>query len=305
MNRLIALLFLSFSLHAAGPVRVAFDSKVIEWNKRCLTNNVNGAPNLTQSLIASSVWMGGIRSAGVYPGIILRANLMCGVSYGGTYGAGNLTNSFALGSPQIPIINDAGSSLDTAGAVQSSWTYVETGSTGGLGRAGTNLVYLDTGLVPNTISAWDNDIHLGAYVMGETNVCILVGAYDGSANILQIAVVNPDQNTMIWSFLPGYPASGVTNGVGFFLGTRTSNSGGGISQYKNGVNSGVSSTANGNSGMATSIYVLARNSSGVSAFHMTGLMGGYTIGRGLNATNQQLAVYNAFQQAETLLNRQK
>ena len=94
MIHFIFIVFLSVSLHAAGPVRIGFDAKVVEWNERCMTNNPNKfifgqALNSTISLLASSIWMGGIRNAGLYPGNILRANLIFGGSYGGSNGCGD------------------------------------------------------------------------------------------------------------------------------------------------------------------------------------------------------------------------
>src|SRR6267154_2440145 len=112
------------SLQAAGPVRVAFDATVASWNYRCATNsaannsvatNTPFVPNSTQALIASSVLMGGLRSAGLYPGTtIQRLNGMCGTSYGGVNGAGSCTNAgcINIASPGIPLIADIGSGMD-------------------------------------------------------------------------------------------------------------------------------------------------------------------------------------------------
>ncbi len=314
MKSLILSLLLSISLHAAGPVRCAFDAQVVDWNKRCLTNHASGqpnlAPNLTRSLIASSVFMGVIRGAGLYPGNILRANLFCGSSWGGTNGAGDCVSTptvecYEIGSPQLPLIVDAGSSRDTISAVMGFWKYQETGTGGGLGPVSiSNPAFMDTGLLPSSVSSWINDIHAAVYMMGGTSAFFPFGVTDNS-NYLELTTAYTGLGQISrFGSVTGYPLAADTNGAGFYLGTRTSSASTGINQYKNGVSTGTSTSVGGSLSIAFSIYVFALNQAGSGLAPTPGLMGGYIIGRGLNGT-QQLAEYNAMQQAQTLLQRQK
>jgi hypothetical protein len=306
MTRLVALLFLLLPLHAAGPVRVAFDSKVVTW--RGLVENAFVPPNkcTTLTLIASSGWMGAVRAGGLYPGKILRANLACGPSFGGTNGAGDSTSSLYIGAPQNPIIIDAGGDYDVCNIAQAYWKYNETGANGGLGQVSTaNPVYLKTGISANGVSSWTDDVHFSAYVMGEgANGAAAMGSFDGGLNafLLVPKEATLGQYTTIWGFV-GYPTDVTSDGKGFFLGTRTSSAANGLAQYRGGVLTGTASAASG-SPNAFEIYVLCFNNNGSPASYLTNLCGGYTIGRGLTSA-QQLSLYNATQQFETLLGRQK
>ena len=302
MTRLLALLFLLLPLHAAGPVRCAFDAQVVTWRATVETAFVPPNTCSTLTLIASSGWMGDVRAAGLYPGNILRANLACGPSFGGTNGAGDSTTNLFIGAPQNPLIVGAGGFYDVANIAQAYWRYSETGANGGLGQVSAgNPVYLKTGIVPNTVSAWTDDAHFGAYVMGEgPNGSAAMGSYDGGANALLL--VPSFQYTTIWGFV-GYPTDTNSNGKGFFLGTRTSSAANGLKQYKDGVLTGTASVASG-AVNANEIFVLAFNNSGSPASYLTNVYGGYVIGRGVTS-GQQLALYNAFQRFETMLGRQK
>ncbi len=317
MKRLLPLLlFLSILLHAAGPVRIAFDAKVVDWDSRCQTNFLNTGSfvnskfyNSTLSKLASSVWMGGFRAAGLYPGNILRANLFCGVSYGGTYGAGDDGSSFInIGSPQVPLINDQGGSLDISGQFQNNWFYQETGSNGGLGeRPGlTTGVYLNTGIVPTNISAWLNDIHVSYYMTsGGIHAAVTIGAYENSSQMyifLTSTYTAAGQLTIIGNNI-GNPANADTTGLGYYVGTRTSSATNGAQQYKNGVSTGTSTATGGTLVITVPIHVF-ECSGAPSILPCTNKMAGYTLGRGVTAA-QQLAAYNAMQQAQTLLTRQK
>jgi len=319
----LLLLLLAGALHAAGPVRCAFDAKVVDWNYRCVTNNIysftygnNGyyssTRNQTHSLIASSVWMGAVRSAGLYPGNILRANLMCGASYNGTNGAGDCVLSACtnlIGSPQVPLINDTGGGMDLAVGVQYRWKYQETGTGGGLGCVSTNsYVVLNTGIMPTNVSAWKNDVHACIYMtIGGVENSVLMGASDvASTNVFAIetSYTTVGQASLIWFYL-GNPASVDTDGTGLYLGTRTSGAANGVTQYHNGVSTGSSSSVSGDPAyLPFTIYVLGYNYAGTPLYSTARLCGGYALGRGLTAT-QNTNYYNAWQKFETLLGRQK
>ncbi len=306
MKRLLLSLFLLVSLHAAGPVRCAFDTQVVNWNYRCLTNNVILRPNYTWTSIASSVFMGGVRSAGLYPGNLLRVNLFCGRSYGnenGTDGAGSCIDvgCYELGGPQMPLIVDAGGPRDTANdsgvdSRQGWWYYKEVGVDGGLRQLSTNQpVALNTTVIPNTSLELTN-VHLGFYVMaGVLEHSVPIGVYD-AVNFCEVAnTFSSAQQISVFGAVVGYPATANTNGAGFFLGTRTSSAAGGIQQYRNGVTTGDSTSTGGALTIVTSIIVFAqRNNLNAAQAFTTHPMGGYTIGRGLTSA-QQLAYYNTWQ----------
>lgn len=310
MTRIIALLFLLLPLHAAGPVRVAFDSQAVDWQRRCQVTdgNIIGSYQFTHTMIASSAWMGAVRAAGLYPGNILRANLFCGISYGGTNGAGDSASSAIIGGPSVPIITNVGFSLDAVGGVQQKWLYRETGANGGIGPVLASApVYFDTGAVPSTVSSWQDDAHIGVYMMGEGNTTHAPIGVTQGANTIQLATswTGIGQYSCIWGFV-GYPTVADTSGTGFYLATRTSSAATGLTQYKNGLLTATATSASGTAAsITTSIYVLCeRDGSGLPNYYITNLCGGYTIGRGLTAA-QQLAYYNAWQQFQTLLGRQK
>ncbi|SRR6266436_5418965 len=306
--RYLIILLVTLSIYAAGPVRIAFDSKVVDWNYRCKTNDYSsqGIPNFTHSLIASSIWIGGYRNLGLYPGNILRANLFCGRSYGGTYGCGNDGSSIInIGNPQVPLINDQGGSLDVSGQFQNSWFYQETGTGGGLGaHSGITQVYLNTGLAPNNISSWLNDAHVSVYMeSGGVEASVPIGVHGGT-DYLQITTsyTGLGQITVIGGST-GYPVNADTVGTGLYLGTRTSSAATGTQQYKNGVATGTSSSVGGSLGITNSIYIFAQNDVPVNGYTVH-LIGGYAIGRGITV-NQATNCYNIWQQYETLLSRQK
>jgi hypothetical protein len=287
MSRLIALLFLAGTLHAAGPGRTGYDAQVVAWNYRCFTNNPtatgNGALNSTQSLIASSFWMGAIRNAGLYPGNILRANLMGG-------GMDICLNSAPVN------------------ALQGYWKYAETGSSGGLGAVSvSNNVALDTGLIPNNVSSWLNDCHIGVYMTtGGAESSVKIGGKEG-ANFLQMTTSYTalGQITVIGTAV-GYPVNADTAGTGWYLGTRTSSAATGIQQYRNGAPTGTSSAVAGTLGITVPLYIFGQDNQGAAPDGLTvHLMAGYAIGRGITANTATNQYYQAWQQFETLLGRQK
>lgn len=315
MRFLFSLFFLcASSLHAAGPVRCAFDSQVVDWQRRGQTSGANVSYAFTHTMIVSSVFMGAIRSAGLYPGTVFRANLFCGISYGGTNGAGDSASLFYIGGPQLPLIADVGAATDTCGAVQAHWKYTETGTNGGLGAVSiSNPVWLTTGVIPNDVSSWINDCHLAVYMIGGgAEVAAPVGEFvSGSpSQFMQLTTSYTGLGQIsVFGTASGYPVNADTTGTGFYVGTRTSSAAGGIQQYRNGVATGTSSSTAGSfATLTSSILVFAQYNNTVGnppASDFTAhLMGGYTMGRGLTST-QQLQLYNAMQQAQTILQRQK
>ena len=326
MKRLL-LLLLAVSLHAAGPVQVAFDSQVILWNNRCITNNpysrtTGVALNSTISLLASSVWMGGVRSAGLYPGNILRANLMCGGSYGGTNGCGDCSTvgCYNIGSPQIPLINDSGGGMDTAlTSTQYYWKYQETGSSGGLSCvSAANYVALNTGLIPSSISSFTDDAHLAIYTMGNSGLAAdytmgmqsFVGVGNGQMAMLVACCGTSLHVASLWTETAHIvTAPSGNNGSGFFLSTRTSSATNGVTNYRNGVSSGSSTTVAGSPyspcNLDYPVYIFCLNDRNTPVSYTTNRSGGYAIGRGVTASVSTNNYYQAWQQFETLLGRQK
>jgi hypothetical protein len=306
-------LFVAASV-CAHPVRIAYDSKVVDWNYRCSTNALAGwAGNSTIELMASSVWMGAVRAAGQYPTHIHRANLFTGGSYGGTNGCGNSTTVTNIGSPQVPLINDVGGPMDTTTAAQDKWKYASTGSTAGLGSVGTNNTFLNTQTSPFTITgvnaSWPNDAHFGFYAMETgTDTGITMGAVDSVfGNCAFTGINNPGfgHTTAFWS-TAGFPQNNITN-AGWYVATRTSSGAGGVQQYYKNLAGGASSSVAGTPVLITVpivIFGCNQDLTGfVNPFHQ--LCGGYALGNGLTATQATNAYNNAWQSFETLLGRQK
>lgn len=327
MLRLISFLSLFPVMSYAHPVRCAFDAKVVDWNFRCVTNNplaftTGVGLNTTQSLIASSVWMGVVRDAGLYPGNILRANLMCGGSYGGTNGAGDscAVGSYNIGSPQIPLINDTGSAKDECvnqspvNSLQCRWKYAETGSSGGLGAVSSNnYVVLSTGIVPNAVSSWKNDAHLAVYItsgIGDNEASAIIGINHNNTDFMALQA-GTQPSGLFTTFWGGSGAGGVTatNGTGFMLGTRTSSATNGVALFKNGALIGRSTTVGGDPANISEGMVIYGYNAGTSPLVLSTftahLCAGYAVGRGITDSLATNAYYNGWQQFETLLTRQK
>jgi len=317
MSRLLLLLALATSIHAAGPVRFGLDPAVVNWNLRCQQYNVAPAFPSTFTLLASSQWMGAVRAAGLYPGTIIRANLMCGPSYGGTNGAGDSIVSGNIGSPQVPLINDVGDALDTAVNIspvtplQFRWKYAETGQSGGLGCVSTNNpTALDTGIIPRDVNNWTNDIHVCAYMMGgPVEPGVTISAVNASTlDIIELTTVYTGfgQITAAWSTL-GFPSNTDTNGTGFYVGTRTSSATNGIQQYRNRTATGSSTTVGGNpTNVTVSITIFGQHTTTPAMLApISHMCAGYAIGRGVTASQVTNGYYNAWQQFETLMGRQK
>jgi hypothetical protein len=308
MRFLFSLFLFAWSLHAAGPVRCAFDAKVVNWNYRSF--KINALVNPTISLLASSVWMGGIRTIGYYPGNVVRANLFCGTSYGGTNGCGDSTAGgyYEIGAPQVPLINDVGSERDESLSVPAYWNYRETGSSGGLGAVSSaHAVTLDTGITPSTDLSL-NDVHVAVYMMGsgaESGNVTPIGAVSGGANFccLMVSAYAGANVTQIGTYV-GQPAATDTNGAGFYIGTRVSNSADGVRQYHNDTATGVS-TSVGAALPSIHLLIFGQNNGGAidsSTFHLSG---GYAIGKTVTAAVATNGYYQTWQQFETLLGRQK
>jgi len=322
MTRLIALLLLLLLPLHAHPVRCAFDEQVVRWNAYCLLNNATptqpSALNSTQSMLASSIWMGAVRAAGLFPGNIFRANLFCGGSYGGTNGCGDSITLTNIGSPQVPLINQVGFEYDkpivsgtNENSVQSSWKYIETGSSGGLGQVSSaNFVAFDTQIVPNAVSSWQNDAHAAMYMTsGGTEAAYILGASDAAgANLIAMTAADPTvgQITLLWG-QTGFPNStNDASGLGLYVGTRTSSATNGVKQYHNATATGSSTSVSGDpASIAAPISIFTVNQTLVGYVFRSGhLSGGYDLGRALTAA-QEAQLYDAWQRFQTLLQRQK
>lgn len=312
MKRFLLGLIAVSSLHAAGPTRVAWDAKVADWDYRCSTNIAaatadRSIANNTFSLIVSSLWMRDVRAAGLYPGKIYRRNLFCGRSYGGTLGAGDSNVSINIGSPQVPIINDVGGSMDVANTPQQSWFYKEQGSTGGLGKGGGTDVWLDTGFNPSTAFAVDTNAHFSVYVeTASTEASFMLGCAVSPAGFPALGLVGPSYTGVgtRLDFWNGNLATAIadSNGNGFYLGNKVS---GGVTDLYKAASlfqstSGQNATTRPNASMA---IFGNRFGAGVSA-PSAKLCGGYSFGLAMSAT-EEADLYNADQAAMTRFARQK
>lgn len=321
MTRFLLLFLLATRSWAAGPVRVAFDAKVVDWNVRCrdaVTNAIyfgglpDIPPNGTLALIASSMWMGGVRSLGLYPGNIFRANLMCGTSYGGANGCGDRTDRTSIASPQVALIADLGNPWDNCtgtgiNSPQAYWKYSETGTNGGLGCLSTShYTQLDTGIAPSAVSSWINDAHFCGYrIEGDNDGGVILGSTASSTFL----VLSRDGSSQPLFYNAAWTASVISStnsgSTGFFLGSRTS---GTLSINWNGSQLGSGAVGGDPANLPSTITVFANHNTGVSPYVFSASKfqsGGYALGRAISNTNTAAAYYNVWQQYETLLGRQK
>lgn len=307
--RFFLFLLLVVSVHA-HPVRVAYDAKVVNWEYRCNTNNPTTGPNYTITLLAQSQWMGEVRNAGFYPGLIIRANFNCGRSFGGTNGAGDSTTITNIGSPQVPLIPDEGAGLDTTAASQDKWIYAETGLGNGLRPNGTNVATLNTQLSPATMVAnhptLASDFHAAVYASGVGGAGVLLGAMNnlGDNMLIDSGGGGAGQSISAWTFV-GAPSGTDTNTDGFYVGTRTSSSSDGSKCYRNTATNGVSTSVGASPVLVTApVHIFGVNQTGAGIVIFTsGRSGGYALGLGLTPAQITNQYNNAWQRAETMLGR--
>lgn len=271
------------------------DPIVFDWANVRVPANGGSVSKFTVKAV--NTFIRDIRKAGIR-NKIYRLNLFCGNDF-----THDLSTN--LGAVQVPLIKDFGNALDTTANSASTWSYAELGSGGGLQTSAGST--LSTGVIPN--AAWPDITsgHIGAYVRTALN--------EGSQALGTQATVSPFSNIVItagpWSDGSSYSAIHAaadanfsdSNGVGFYLGSRLSNTNTAI--YKNGTSRATSSTSNvGN--------IVSNREIGIFAFYIgvpsavmfcTKRLAGYTFGLGLTSS-EALAFYNAWQKFQTALGRQ-
>src|SRR5689334_3074422 len=291
------LLVSSFCLtaNAGRVVFPGYDWQVMDWNNRC---NTNVGTLLPSTRLAATQFMRDVRNPGLYPGKIKRLNLICG-NYTGA------TTDFGLGSVQVPIVIDKGTSADK-NTLNRNWTYAEQGIGGGIkSGVGTNS-FLDTGLVPSTDITSLNDMHTAVYVTsGNNEVGMSMGVTTPADNLHSIYQMPGWVDAHYYCALANetqYAQAACNINAGFFLGSRTGATT--LNSYTN----GVAFTSNGGASGSlptASIFILARHAVSPSSDNQsTKTLGGYSIGTGLTAA-ETLAYYTAWQRFETALGRQQ
>ena len=264
------------------------DPDTYDWMQRVKANS--GTYN-SSSVVASDTGFKLLKAEGLRSKI-LRLNFICGNEL-----AASLT----------PHIKDKGASYDTK---TGSVVFAETQAGHGGWLAQTlGVDFIDTGLVPSTdMSGLTNDAHLAVYsggsAGGNAEIPIGLALSDSFFITTNYNGGGLGQATDIWT-ATGRPALGDASGLGFYLGTRTSSSSDGVTQYKNGTLTATSGSVGGSpSNCNVSVYVTATNAGGGGpiAQALGHWIEGYSIGTGVTAV-QTMALYNVFQRVETILNR--
>jgi hypothetical protein len=243
------------------------------------------------SKFCASIASAGIRNR------FLRLNLFCGSNLNAALVP--LYRSSAFGGSPL------GNATDTNNAFVGIGTdYADTGSSGGLTGNGTSK-YLDTGFNVNNLTA--SSFHLASFIRGTQNVTTpmaLVGAlFNGVSDRYRLflnATATPASTYSVLSELgkvTNVSADRANSNAGLMLTSRTTASS--LTLYDDGVSINTSGTATAEEVSATPLLVFARTG---PVEYYNGIMGAYSIGAGLDAT--QAAAYSAAMNAfQTALSR--
>jgi hypothetical protein len=253
----------------------------------------NGGSVSGSTLSAVSKFCAAIASAGIRDRFF-RLNLFCGTGLNAALVP--LYRGPSLGGTQY------GGATDTNNAFVGVGTdYAETGASGGLTGNGTSK-YLSTGFNVNNLTA--TSFHLSSFIRGTQNITTaraLVGAlFNGVSDRYRIflnATATPASTYSVLSELgkvTNVSANLANSNAGLFLTSRTSASS--LSLYDDGVSINTNPASTAEEVSATPLLVFARTG---PVEYYNGIMGAYSIGAGLDAT--QAAAYstamNAFQTA--------
>ncbi len=284
-----------FSAGLHGSVHLGcLEPEVINWMGRVV---VNAGHYTSLSVIANDTAM---KTARPVRAKINRWNNFCG---------GDFTAA------QVPLIKDYGTDTDVAllnggnPGSSSDWTYVETGTTGGL-KPLTAGAFLSTGLgmiAPYSADSYTK-VSIGAYVKTVANeASIVMGAQDtpSTNSALFLIVGYVDGNSYGYPFGAAQSVNLIpdTPRQGFYLLSRTSSTL--ATLYRNGVsvasNSGATIVVPG-SDLSLDVFAYHTLISG-NAQPTTKQLLGHFEGKDLTAA-EGVILYNAIYRANTILSRQ-
>jgi len=280
---------------ASGP---AHDAEVTDWVNRvtALGGSVSAGTRSAADAFMAAINAAGLRSK------IYRLNLYAGTSTG--------TNMESIKEVLIKDKGGDGNGRDDvatlAGTEYSESTGIVISDNPSAKRA------VKTGVVPSSHFDSVNDLHIAVYSranLNETNNSFIgaVNSGEGASGIymtLRITLAsNQSYSLLMGDAASSFPIATDANTLGFYQCCRTSSTS--CVLYKNGaVFASATGTSNGSMPNTPSIYVHAEHDSVQGAdLGTAGTIAGYSIGKGMNAT-QALAFYNAWQDFQTALGRQ-
>jgi len=297
---LFALLLCCSAARAGFANWVGLDAEVADRYRRAYYpgtygNQANMGPSLrTSTLIAETVLMRAIRGYG------LRSKIHRLNTYvGDPPPQGDGIADFRVQGD--PLIHDKGDARDIPSAQPSAWTYVESGSSGGLSGGGSQS--FTTGFVPATMLADTTKSHLMIYQEeSSTETAWQCGSCGPSGqDTFGLLVTYTGVGTRGDCYGAGNAVSDA-GGVGHYLVTKSTT--GTSILYKNGVafstTTGLTQSAPNSN---TRIFALCFNNGGGTA-PTNRKFGGYEIGADFSATDVAND-YAAWQEFQTLMGRQK
>jgi hypothetical protein len=272
---------------------VTHQPDVSDWVGRVITNG-GSVPTSTQN--CADTFALAINAVSGLRAKILRLNLYAGTGFAAA---------------QVPFYKDAGGTVDdprvggSAGS-GSDWTYVETGSTGGL-VASTSGAWLRPGVTLFDFAGDSyNKASIGVYVKTASNENSFSGAQDtpSSSNSAFIVANGSYGDTNVYAFVFSTGAITVSDpaSAGFYFTSRTASNL--FTLYKNGSSIGTSSSA--------TVTPLSNGTLGIFAYNTLAATGslpstkkhlGYVIGKDLDST-QASGLYTALLNFNTCLTRQ-
>lgn len=265
------------------------DPEVSEWAD--VRVPANGGSVSLDTKNAANVFLTTLKNAGLRSKI-LRLNLIAG-------------NAFSAA--QVPLIIDKGSPIDnpfvaSVAGSGSDFTYVETGSSGGL-RPLTANAWLNTGFIPDVDFSDINASGMSFYsrdsgIIGGTPIGSGIFNSTTQGRIL-IRVSSDDSYALLWG-VPFASTVSDTDGAAFYTGSRiASNS---LTLYRNAVSVATESAPGGAlHHVAVGVFGMNRD---VGPFdYSTRLCAGYAMHTGFTGAEETI-FYNAWQVFQASLNRQ-
>ncbi len=287
-----ALVILLIAFNAQAAMRPGFSTEVNRWSYAATTNagSISARTLADATVLIRDIYSLGIRAK------IYRNNQFAGDAF-------TASSSTVMGAVQAPIINDYGLAVEDSTAANSTWTYVERGSSGGLSSSAGS--YLSTGLVPSTVYASATNGHILLYVRTAANQAGFCGCQKTGVNSTFALTVGPyvDGNTYAEPFITAtsYIAYSDSNGTGMYLASRTSATLNTL--YKNGTSVGTNTTDDGPTlpDLSFTMFGLHDTIPVIGQFS-TKVVGCYSIGIGLTAA-EAAGYTTACQKFQTSLGR--
>jgi|SRR5438128_1020475 len=271
MKLFLAVLFLTINCQAA--LRPGFSTEVNRWSYAAQTN---AGSISARTLASATVWVRDVYSAGIRSKIY-RANLFAGDAFAAS-------SSTVMGAVQVPIIRDYGTAVDVTGAANSTWNYVERGSSGGLQTSASS--YLDTGVVPSTDFAAATSGHILIHVRTSSNESSLSGCERTGSNDNFLMSNGPyiTASVLGGAFVgASYVTYADSGGTGYYLCSRTTSTL--ITLYKNGSSVATNTTNDGPLRPDVTFLMFACHlGAGTVALQSAKTLGGYSLGLGLDGT---------------------